>query len=174
MTPALSVCASLERVLMYRTGIGYDLHRTARGRPLILGGVRIPGEFGLAGHSDADVVLHALCDALLGAAGLGDIGEMFPDTDPAYENADSRRFVTKVLARIESAGYSVCNVDVVIHAERPNLAEHKPRIKASLAELLKLPTDAVGVKATTNEGLGAVGHGEALACWATVLLARTT
>jgi 2-C-methyl-D-erythritol 2,4-cyclodiphosphate synthase len=159
---------------MNRTGIGYDLHRTAEGRRLVLGGVQIPCDFGLIGHSDADVVLHALCDALLGAAGLGDIGELFPDSDPAYQDADSRRFVAEVLARIRAAGYSVCNVDVIIHAERPKLAEHKPRIKAALAEALDLAVDAVGVKATTNEGLDAVGRGEALACWATVLLARTT
>lgn len=157
---------------MHRTGIGYDLHRTADGQPLVLGGVRIPCEFGLTGHSDADVVLHALCDAMLGAAGLGDIGELFPDTDPEFQDADSRRFVADVLERIHSVGYSICNVDVIIHAERPRLAEHKPHIKASLANLLGLPTDAVAVKATTNEGRDAVGRGEAIACWAAVLLAR--
>ena len=160
--------------MKYRSGIGYDLHRTAEDRPLVLGGVRIPCEFGLAGHSDADVVLHALCDALLGAAGLGDIGELFPDTDPAYTDADSRRFVENVLARIQSAGYSVCNLDVIVHAERPKLTEYKPRIRASLAQLLALPIDTVGVKATTNEGLDAIGRGEAIACWATVLLTRAT
>jgi 2-C-methyl-D-erythritol 2,4-cyclodiphosphate synthase len=158
---------------VYRTGIGYDLHRIAADRPLKLGGVAIRCEFGLAGHSDADVVLHALCDALLGAAGLGDIGELFPETDPAYRDADSRRFVAEVLARIKAAGYSVCNVDVIIHAEQPKLAEYKPQIRAALATALGLPADAVGVKATTNEGLGAVGRGEALACWAAVLVART-
>jgi len=158
---------------MYRSGIGYDLHRTTDQRPLVLGGVRIPCDFGLAGHSDADVVLHAVCDALLGAAGLGDIGELFPETDPAYKDADSRSFVSEVLAQIRAGGYSVCNVDVIIHAERPKLAEHKPHIKASLAELLGLPPAAVGVKATTNEGLGTIGCGEAIACWATVLLARS-
>ncbi|MFQ5807724.1 MAG: 2-C-methyl-D-erythritol 2,4-cyclodiphosphate synthase, partial [Phycisphaerae bacterium] len=136
------------------------------------GGVPIPHECGLAGHSDADIVLHALCDALLGAAGLGDIGELFPDSDPAYKDADSRRFVAEVLARVRTAGYSVNNVDVIIHAERPKLADHKARIKASLAALLGLPADAVGVKATTSEGLDAIGRGEALACWATVLLAK--
>ncbi len=157
--------------MTYRVGTGYDLHRTAEGRPLILGGERIPCAFGLAGHSDADVVLHAVCDALLGAAGLGDIGELFPDTDPAYKDADSRGLLAEVLERVRSAGYSVGNLDVIIHAQRPKLSEHKPRIRASLAELLELPPDAVGVKATTNEGLDAIGRGEALACWATVLLA---
>ena len=163
-----------ECMVAHRVGTGYDLHRTEQGRPLILGGVRIPCAVGLAGHSDADVVLHAVCDALLGAAGLGDIGELFPDTDPTYADADSRRFLADVLARVRSAGYSVGNVDVTIHAERPRLAEHKSRIRASLAALLELPPDAVGVKATTNEGLDAIGRGEALACWATVLLARRT
>ncbi len=158
--------------MMYRIGIGYDVHRTAEGRSLVLGGVRIPCEFGLAGHSDADVVLHAACDALLGAAGLGDIGELFPDSDPAYKDADSRRFVTDVLERVRSAGWSLSNVDVTIHAERPKLTQHKPRIKTSLAELLDLPADAVGVKATTNEGLDAIGRGDAIACWAAVLLTR--
>ena len=158
--------------MMYRIGIGYDVHRTAEGRSLVLGGVRIPCEFGLAGHSDADVVLHAACDALLGAAGLGDIGELFPDSDPAYKDADSRRFVADVLERVRSAGWSLSNVDVIIHAEQPKLTQHKPRIKTSLAELLDLPADAVGVKATTNEGLDAIGRGDAIACWAAVLLTR--
>jgi 2-C-methyl-D-erythritol 2,4-cyclodiphosphate synthase len=153
-----------------RIGIGYDLHRTERRRPLILGGAAIPCEFGLAGHSDADVVLHALCDALLGAAGLGDIGELFPDTDPAYKDADSRRFLAEVLGRVGEAGYRVGNADVIIHAQRPKLGEHKGRIRAQLAELLGLPATSVGVKAKTNEGLDAIGRGEAIACWAAVLL----
>lgn len=158
--------------MVYRTGIGYDVHRTTNARPLVLGGVRVPCEFGLAGHSDADVVLHAIGDALLGAAGLGDIGELFPDSDPAHKDADSRRFLAEIVQRIRAAGYSVGNVDLIIHAERPRLGSHKPRIRAALAELLGLPPDAVGVKATTNEGLGAIGRGEAIACWASVLLAR--
>ena len=158
---------------MSRIGVGYDLHRTAAGRPLILGGVRIPSEFGLSGHSDADVVLHAVCDALLGAAGIGDIGDLFPDTDPAFKDADSKRFVAEVLGSVREAGYEVGNVDVIIHAQRPKLAEHKLKIKASLAELLGIGADAVGVKATTNEGLDAIGRGEAIACWAAALLARS-
>ncbi len=153
-------------------GQGYDAHRFAAGRRLVLGGVEIEHDQGLAAHSDGDVLIHALCDALLGAAGLGDIGELFPDTDPTYKDADSRRLLADVLERVRSAGYSVGNVDVIIHAQRPKLTEHKPRIRASLAELLELPPDAVGVKATTNEGLDAIGRGEALACWATVLLER--
>jgi 2-C-methyl-D-erythritol 2,4-cyclodiphosphate synthase len=153
-----------------RVGIGYDLHRTVAGRPLMLGGVQIPSAFGLAGHSDADVVLHAVCDALLGAAGLGDIGELFPDTDPAYQDIASSHLLADVLARVRSAGYAPGNVDVIIHAERPRLTEHKPRIRAALAELLDLPANAVNVKATTNEGLDAIGRGEAIACWAMVVL----
>jgi len=159
---------------MYRTGIGYDLHRTAEGRPLILGGVRIEHPRGLAGHSDADVVLHALCDALLGAAGLGDIGELFPDADPTHKDADSRIFLRNVLVRLRAAGFAVANVDVVIHAEQPRLGPHKRQIRESLATLLELPPDAVCVKATTNEGLDAVGRNEAIACWATALLTRAT
>jgi len=159
---------------MNRIGIGYDLHRIGTGRPLVLGGVRIPSAFGLLGHSDADIVLHALCDALLGAAGLGDIGELFPDTDPAWKDADSRVLLADVLKRVRVAGYAIGNADVTIHAERPKLVEHKPRIRASLAALLGLPADAVGVKATTNEGLDAIGRGEALACWAAVGLTKSS
>lgn len=154
-----------------RVGIGYDLHRTAPGRRLVLGGVEIAHELGLLGHSDADAVLHAVCDALLGAAGLGDIGELFPDTDPQYADADSRVFLAEVLARVNRAGYAVSNVDVIIHAQRPRLTAHKPAIRASLASLLSLPEQAVNVKATTNEGLDAIGRGEAIACWAVAALA---
>lgn len=156
--------------MRYRIGIGYDIHRVCPGRPLILGGVRIENEAGLAGHSDADVVLHALCDALLGAAGLGDIGELFPDTDPKYAGADSRQFVAEVVRQITQAGYSVSNVDIVVHAERPRLGPLKARIRQSVADLLHLPPSAIGIKATTNEGLDAVGRGEAIACWVAALL----
>lgn len=155
---------------MYRTGLGYDLHRTARGRRLLLGGVEIPHEVGLLGHSDADIVLHALCDALLGAAGLGDIGEHFPDSDPAFKDADSRGLLHETLRKVRAAGFAPVNVDVVIHAERPKLKAYKPAIQRSLGELLGLRQDAVGVKATTNEGLDAIGRGEAMACWASALL----
>ena len=153
-----------------RTGIGYDLHRLVAGRPLVLGGTHIPAEQGLLGHSDADVVLHALGDALLGAAGLGDIGELFPDTDPAYEGADSRGLLKEVLRRVEDAGYEIVNADMIIHAQQPKLGPLKARIRQSLAELLAVAPEAVGVKATTNEGLDAIGRGEAIACLATVLL----
>lgn len=156
--------------MSFRIGIGYDLHRTGPGRPLVLGGVRIACDFGLLGHSDADVVLHALCDALLGAAGLGDIGELFPDTDPAWKGAESRRFLAEVLARIRAGGWRVANVDVIVHAERPRLAPHRAAMRASLAALLNLPEAAVGIQATTNEGCGEIGRGEAIGCWAAALL----
>lgn len=155
---------------MYRVGFGYDLHRTVPDRRLVLGGLTIPHTHGLAGHSDADIVLHAICDALLGAAGLGDIGELFPDTDPAHRDADSRMFVREALRRVRETGYELGNVDCVIHAEAPKLSPHKQAIRASIAELLDVSVARVSIKATTNEGLDAIGRGEAMACSATVLL----
>jgi 2-C-methyl-D-erythritol 2,4-cyclodiphosphate synthase len=157
-----------------RVGIGYDVHRLVEGRPLILGGVRIPYRRGLAGHSDADAVLHALCDALLGALGQPDIGVLFPDTDPQWQDADSRQFVVAALRRVLAAGYEVGNVDLIIHAEQPKLGSQKDAIRQAIAELLGLPPESVGVKATTNEGLDAIGRGEAIACWAAVLVKQTT
>lgn len=157
---------------MWRTGIGYDIHRTAAGRRLVLGGVEIDHPSGLIGHSDADVVLHALCDALLGALGQPDIGELFPDNDPTHKDADSRGFVRQVMDLVAQAGFRVGNADVVIVAEQPKLGSHKPPIRTALAELLAVAPDAVGVKATTNEGVDAIGRGEAIACWATVLLEK--
>ncbi len=156
-----------------RIGIGYDLHRLVAGRALILGGVRIPYERGLLGHSDADVVLHALCDALLGAAGWPDIGELYPDSDPRWRGADSRRFIAETMTRLREGGYAVANVDLIVHAQQPKLGAHKAQIRQTIAELLGLPGDAVGLKATTNEGLDAIGRGEAIACWAAVLLETT-
>ncbi len=158
--------------MTFRTGIGYDLHRLVEGRPLVLGGVRIPYARGLLGHSDADVVLHALAGALLGAAGMGDLGDLFPDTDPQYQDADSRQLLAKVLERVRSAGYLPENAVVVIHAQQPKLGSHKAQIKRALAEQLGLAPESVGVQATTNEGLDAIGRGEAIACWASVLLRR--
>ncbi|MCK4341919.1 MAG: 2-C-methyl-D-erythritol 2,4-cyclodiphosphate synthase [Phycisphaerae bacterium] len=160
----------MKSVRPARTGIGYDIHRLVAGRSLILGGVRIPYDLGLQGHSDADVVLHALCDALLGAAGQPDIGELFPDQDSAWAGADSRQFVAEALRRVQAAGLQVANVDLIIHAERPKLAPYKSRIKQAVAELLSISPDCVGLKATTNEGLDAIGRGEAIGCWASVLL----
>jgi 2-C-methyl-D-erythritol 2,4-cyclodiphosphate synthase len=155
-----------------RVGIGHDTHRLVEGRPLILGGVRVEHARGLAGHSDADIVLHALTDALLGAAGLGDIGDAFPDTDPAYRDADSRFFLRETLARLNRAGYRVVNVDVIVFAQEPKLGSVKGRIRSSLADLLGLPPDAVNVKAKTGERVGHIGRAEALACQAVALIDR--
>jgi len=135
--------------------------------------VSIPFELGLAGHSDADVVLHAVADALLGAAGLGDIGEMFPDTDPRWEGLDSRRLLAEVVERVASAGWEPVNCDLVIHAQRPKLLEHKPAIRQSVAALLKRPESAVNVKAKTGERVGPIGRGEAISCEAVILLCPT-
>jgi 2-C-methyl-D-erythritol 2,4-cyclodiphosphate synthase len=155
-----------------RVGIGHDTHRLAEGRPLILGGVRIDHPRGLAGHSDADVVLHALTDALLGAAGLGDIGDAFPDTDPAYRDADSASFVRDSLARLNRAGWRPVNVDVIIFAQEPKLGPLKAQIRRRLAELLALDPAAVNVKAKTGEGVGAIGRAEAIGCQAVVLIEK--
>jgi 2-C-methyl-D-erythritol 2,4-cyclodiphosphate synthase len=134
--------------------------------------VKIPSPLGLLGHSDADVVLHALTDALLGAVGAPDIGALFPDTAPAWAGADSRRFLQAALERVAGAGWAVGNVDIIVHAERPRLGPHKDAMRAALAALLGISAECVGLKATTNEGLDAIGRGEAIACWASVLLER--
>jgi 2-C-methyl-D-erythritol 2,4-cyclodiphosphate synthase len=157
-----------------RVGIGHDTHRLEAGRPLILGGVRIPHGAGLVGHSDADVVLHAVTDALLGAAGLGDIGDAYPDTDPGFAGRDSSYFVRDTLGRLNRTGWKVVNVDVVIFAEAPKLGMIKESIRHNLAELLELDAQAVNVKAKTGERLGAIGRGEAIACEAVALLTEKT
>jgi 2-C-methyl-D-erythritol 2,4-cyclodiphosphate synthase len=153
-----------------RVGIGHDTHRLEKGRPLVLGGVRIEHSHGLVGHSDADVVLHALTDALLGAAGLGDIGDAYPDTDPAYKDRDSSFFVRDTMNRLNQAGWRVVNVDVIIFAQKPKLGPVKERIRKNLAELLAVAVDAVNVKAKTGEGVGAIGREEAISCQAVALL----
>jgi 2-C-methyl-D-erythritol 2,4-cyclodiphosphate synthase len=155
-----------------RVGIGHDTHRLAEGRPLILGGVHLEHPRGLVGHSDADVVLHAVTDALLGAAGLGDIGDAFPDTDPANKDADSRVFLEATLGRLRQAGWHVVNVDVTVFAQEPKLGPFKGRIRARLAELLGLPEAAVNVKAKTGEKVGHIGRAEAIGCQAAVLIDR--
>jgi 2-C-methyl-D-erythritol 2,4-cyclodiphosphate synthase len=154
-----------------QVGIGFDLHRLAKGRDLILGGVPIPFEKGLLGHSDADVLLHALCDALLGAAGLGDLGQHFPDTDNALKDISSTVLVARTFRMISDKGFSVNNVDVTVIAEAPRLAPHCSAMETSVAKLLKVQPDCVNVKATTMEGLGVVGAGEAIAamCVATLV-----
>src|SRR5262249_1713576 len=153
-----------------RVGIGHDTHRLEKGRPLILGGVRIEHSHGLDGHSDADVVLHALTDALLGAAGLGDIGDLYPDTDPAYRDCDSSRFVSETLGRLNREGWRVVNVDVIVFAQRPKLGTVKATIRARLAELLKVEESTVNVKAKTGEGVGAIGRQEAISSQVVVLI----
>ena len=155
---------------MLRIGQGYDLHRLGPDRPLWLGGVRIPSEHGLMGHSDADVLLHAVIDAVLGSLALGDIGQWFPDSDSAYLGADSKLLLRRVLKDDRLQGWRLQNLDCTVIAERPKLAPHIPAIRASLANLFDAPISAISVKAKTNEGVDAVGHREAIAAW-TVLLA---
>ena len=158
---------------MIRTGIGIDSHRFEPGRPLILGGVDIPHEEGLAGHSDADVLTHAIIDALLGAAGLGDIGMHFPDTDPEYEGADSIGLLRTVVAFLDRNGFEVVHVDATVMMERPKLAPHRDAIRSALAQALALPEARVNVKATTGEGLGFVGRSEGVAALAVATLEFT-
>lgn len=153
-----------------RIGHGYDVHRLTEGRKLILGGVEIPFERGLDGHSDADVLLHAVMDSLLGAAALRDIGVLFPDNDPKYEGISSMLLVQEVMNRLEERKLRVGNVDVTILAQRPKLKDYIPQMRDNLAQALKLPADRVNVKATTEEGLGFTGSGEGIACHAVCLL----
>ena len=153
-----------------RIGHGYDVHRLVLDRALILGGVDIPWEYGLLGHSDADVLTHAVMDALLGAAGLGDIGHLFPDTDPAYAGADSLALLGQVMERLDRAGLRVGNVDATLLAQRPKLALHIPAMRANLARVLRVDPGRVNVKATTEEGLGFTGAGEGMAAHAVCLL----
>jgi 2-C-methyl-D-erythritol 2,4-cyclodiphosphate synthase len=153
-----------------RVGIGYDSHRFAPGRPLKLGGVSIPSDVGLLGHSDADAICHAVTDAILGAAGLGDIGEMFPDTDPANKGRDSIEMLEAAIKRIATAGYTVHQVDVSVIAESPRLAPHREKIRARLASALGIESASVSVKGKTNEGMGWIGRKEGLACIAVATL----
>jgi len=154
----------------FRSGIGYDIHRLVEGRKLILGGVEIPSERGLMGHSDADVLTHAICDALLGAAGMGDIGRHFPDSDQRYKDASSLALLDAVLALILQHGYDVINVDATVIIERPKLAPYMAAMRQALSEKLRVPPDAVNIKAKTNEGLGDIGAGNAAAAFATCSL----
>jgi len=153
-----------------RIGHGYDAHRFAAGERLVLGGVTISHDKGLAAHSDGDVALHALCDALIGAAGGGDIGRHFPDADPSYENIDSRILLRRVIATLAEQGLSVGNADLTIVAEEPRLAAHVPQMRANIAADLGIDTNRVNVKATTTEKMGFVGRGEGIAAHAVVLL----
>lgn len=153
-----------------RVGQGFDVHALAAGRKLVIGGVQIPHDKGLEGHSDADVLLHAICDALLGAAALGDIGKHFPDTDERYRGADSRGLLRAVAAEVKKAGYRVVNVDATILAQAPRMAPHIPEMVTNIAADLGLPEGAVNVKATTTERLGFIGRGEGIAAQAIALL----
>ncbi|MFQ5414289.1 MAG: 2-C-methyl-D-erythritol 2,4-cyclodiphosphate synthase [Phycisphaerae bacterium] len=156
----------------FRTGIGYDIHRLVEGRRLVLGGVEIAHSKGLLGHSDADVVLHAVTDALLGAAGLPDIGDLFPDDDPAYKGADSGKLLTQAIGRIHDMGFAPNNVDVIVHAEAPKLTPHKRAMADSIAQLIGLEAGAVSVKAKTNEGMGPLGYTDAIAATAAASIVR--
>ena len=155
-----------------RVGIGYDIHRLAEGRRLVLGGVEIPYEKGLLGHSDSDVLIHAVCDALLGAAAIGDIGTHFPDSDPQWSGASSLEFASKVVELLAQEGWGVTNVDSTIMAERPKIGPYREKIRQSLASVLRLSVDRVSVKAKTNEGLDSLGRNEAIAAHAVVLIHR--
>jgi len=155
-----------------RVGIGHDTHRLVEGRPLILGGLTIDHPRGLFGHSDADVVLHAVADALLGAAALGDIGEHFPDTDPKWKGLDGGRLVGQVVDLVAREGWIVANCDVIIHAQEPKLTPHKPTIRANIARLLRVSLSDINVKAKTGEHVGPIGRAEAIACEVVVLLSR--
>lgn len=157
---------------MFRVGIGYDVHRLEEGYSLIIGGVKIPFEKGLKGHSDADVLVHAICDAILGALALGDIGEHFPDSDEKYARISSLVLLSEVNEKIKSSGYRVENVDSIVVAQKPKLSPYKFQMRKNIAEVLKIPVDRVSVKATTTEKLGFEGRGEGISAQAVVLLRK--
>lgn len=157
---------------MMRIGQGFDVHALVEGRPLIIGGVTIPFERGLAGHSDADVLLHALCDALIGAAGLGDIGKHFPDTDPRYKGIDSRELLRAVMQLLQARNLAVVNVDATIIAQAPKMAPHIPAMRSNIAADLGVSVDEVNIKAKTAEKLGFVGRGEGIVAEAVVLISH--
>lgn len=154
----------------FRVGFGYDVHRLKKGRKFILGGIEIPNRLGIDGHSDADVLIHAICDALLGAAGLRDIGFHFPNTDPQYKNIDSKLLLKKVCELLHEKKFEIGNVDATIVLERPKLNPHVPEMKKRLAEVMKISEDQISLKATTNEGLGFIGKEKGVAAHAVALL----
>ncbi|MBO9356534.1 2-C-methyl-D-erythritol 2,4-cyclodiphosphate synthase [Bordetella petrii] len=156
----------------FRVGQGYDVHALVTGRPLIIGGVTIPHTHGLQGHSDADVLLHAVTDALLGAAGLGDIGRHFPDTDPAYRGADSRVLLRDAVAKVRAAGWAPVNIDATVHAQAPKIGPHAAAMAANIAADVGVDGAAVNIKAKTNEGLGYLGRKEGIAATVVALLGR--
>ncbi|HYC69739.1 MAG TPA: 2-C-methyl-D-erythritol 2,4-cyclodiphosphate synthase [Opitutaceae bacterium] len=157
---------------MLRIGHGYDIHRTAPGRKLVLGGVAFDAAFGLEGHSDADALTHAICDALLGAAGLPDIGHFFPNTDPQWKGADSQQLLQRVVAALREHGFAPVNIDATLVAEKPKIAPRIAEMKAALARSTGLPADAIGLKATTNEGVGDLGRGLAICAHAVALIRK--
>lgn len=156
----------------FRIGHGYDIHRIVAGRPLVLGGVKFDTDFGLDGHSDADCVTHAICDALLGAAGLPDIGHFFPNTDPAYKDIDSQELLRRVCAELSKRSFAIGNIDATVIAEKPKLAPRLAEMKAALAKSTRVPLANIGLKATTNEGVGDLGRGLAIAAHAVALIAK--
>lgn len=158
--------------MSFRIGHGYDIHRTVTGRPLVLGGVTFDAPFGLDGHSDADALTHAICDALLGAAGLPDIGHFFPNTDAQWKNADSQVLLQRVVAALRERGWVPVNVDASLIAEKPKIAPRLAEMKAALARSTSLPVDAIGLKATTNEGSDDIGRGLAIAAHAVALIQK--
>jgi 2-C-methyl-D-erythritol 2,4-cyclodiphosphate synthase len=160
-------------MLKYRIGHGYDIHRIVPGRPMVLGGVRFATDYGLEGHSDADCLTHAICDALLGAAGLPDIGHFFPNTDAAYKNIDSQLLLQRVVAEITARGFNIANIDASVIAEKPKIYPRLAEMKAALAKSTGLLPDEIGLKATTNEGIDEIGRGLAIAAHAVALLSRS-
>ena len=153
-----------------RSGIGYDVHRLVAGRKLVLGGTDIPYEKGLLGHSDADVLVHAVCDALLGAAGLGDIGLHFPDSDPKYKNISSLTLLAQTNVMVREKGFSICNIDTIIFAEAPKIGPYRKSMQENLAAAVNIDPDCVNIKATTTEGLGTIGKGEGIGAMCVVLV----
>ena len=155
---------------MYRIGLGYDIHRLVKNRKLFIGGVLIPSIYGLDGHSDADVLIHSICDSILGALGMGDIGTHFSNKDPKYKNKKSTYFMNKVVRMMRQEGYRIVNIDSTLICEKPKLSRYRKKITTSLEKKLKLPKGCISIKATTSEGLGAIGEGMAIACKTIVLI----
>jgi len=156
-----------------RIGIGYDVHRLTEGRELVIGGESIPNEnIGLLGHSDADVLIHAICDSLLGASGLGDIGQHFPDSDPAFKDISSMKLLSHTCALVRDLGFSIANIDTIVFAEKPKLMPYKSSMKSNIAEAAGINPERVNIKATTTEGLGHIGAGEGIAAMSVALLAN--
>lgn len=158
--------------MKYLIGFGHDIHKLIKGRKLFLGGLEIPSKKGAKGHSDADVVLHAIADAIIGAAGLGDIGDQFPDTDKRYKDVSSSFFIKEILKKIKAKKFSINNVDTTIICQEPKLYDYKTKIKRNISEILKIKTDFINVKAKTNEGLSEIGKGKAIAAYAAVSLVK--